>query len=83
MYVFWNLHEPKPGVYDFRGNLDAAAFIRTAQEEGLYVILRPGPYVCAEWDLGGLTSWLLPIRTWFCGVATKPFLGRRDDGCSG
>ena len=45
-YVFWNLHEPKPGVYDFRGNLDAAAFIRTAQEEGLYVILRPGTYVC-------------------------------------
>jgi beta-galactosidase len=39
MYVFWNLHEPKPGVYDFRGNLDAAAFIGTAQEEGLYVIL--------------------------------------------
>ena len=58
-YVFWNLHEPKPGVYDFSGDLDIAAFIRTAQEEGLYVILRPGPYVCAEWDLGGLPAWLL------------------------
>lgn len=58
-YVFWNLHEPKPGVYDFSGQLDVAAFIRAAQEEGLYVILRPGPYVCAEWDLGGLPSWLL------------------------
>jgi beta-galactosidase len=58
-YVFWNVHEPKPGVYDFSGMLDAAAFIRMAQEEGLYVILRPGPYACAEWDLGGLPSWLL------------------------
>ena len=58
-YVFWNVHEPKPGVYDFSGSLDVAAFIRTAQEEGLYVILRPGPYACAEWDLGGLPAWLL------------------------
>ncbi len=58
-YVFWNLHEPKPGVYDFSGQLDVAEFIREAQEEGLHVILRPGPYVCAEWDLGGLPSWLL------------------------
>src|SRR5580704_3256988 len=58
-YVFWNLHEPKPGVYDFSGPLDVAAFIRAAQEEGLFVIVRPGPYVCAEWDLGGLPAWLL------------------------
>jgi beta-galactosidase len=58
-YVFWNAHEPRPGVYDFRGGLDAAAFIRMAQEEGLYVILRPGPYSCAEWDLGGFPAWLL------------------------
>lgn len=58
-YVFWNAHEPRPGVYDFSGALDAAAFIRMAQEEGLYVILRPGPYSCAEWDLGGFPAWLL------------------------
>jgi beta-galactosidase len=58
-YVFWDLHEPRPGAYDFTGQLDVAAFIRTAQEEGLHVILRPGPYVCAEWDLGGLPPWLL------------------------
>jgi len=58
-YVFWNMHEPKPGVYDFSGSLDAAAFVRMAQEEGLYVILRPGPYSCAEWDLGGFPAWLL------------------------
>lgn len=58
-YVFWNAHEPKPGVYDFSDRLDAAAFIRMAQAEGLYVILRPGPYSCAEWDLGGFPAWLL------------------------
>ncbi len=58
-YVFWNAHEPRPGVYDFTGALNVAAFVRIAQEEGLYVILRPGPYACAEWDLGGLPGWLL------------------------
>jgi beta-galactosidase len=58
-YVFWNIHEPQPGVYDFTGQYDLAAFIRAAQEEGLYVILRSGPYACAEWDLGGLPAWLL------------------------
>src|SRR5215831_4625578 len=58
-YVFWNLHEPAPGVYDFSGQNDVAEYIRTAQQEGLYVILRPGPYVCSEWDLGGLPAWLL------------------------
>jgi beta-galactosidase len=58
-YIFWNLHEPKPGVYDFSGQLDVAAFIKIAQEEGLYVLLRPGPYVCSEWDEGGLPAWLL------------------------
>jgi beta-galactosidase len=61
-YVFWNLHEPRPGAYDFSGQNDVAEFIREAQQEGLYVILRPGPYVCAEWDLGGYPSWLLKNR---------------------
>ncbi|HVX66450.1 MAG TPA: beta-galactosidase, partial [Bryobacteraceae bacterium] len=55
----WNVHEPRPGVFDFSGNLDLAAFIRTAQEEGLWVIVRPGPYSCAEWEFGGFPSWLL------------------------
>jgi beta-galactosidase len=59
VYVFWNLHEPKPGVFDFSGQNDVAEFLREAQEEGLYVVLRPGPYVCAEWDLGGYPAWLL------------------------
>jgi beta-galactosidase len=62
-YVFWNAHEPRPGQFDFTGNLDVATFIKTAQEEGLHVILRPGPYVCAEWDLGGFPSWLLADRS--------------------
>lgn len=58
-YVFWNLHEPEPGHYDFTGQNDVAEFIREAQQEGLYVILRPGPYVCAEWEFGGYPAWLL------------------------
>jgi beta-galactosidase len=58
-YVFWNAHEPHPGVFDFTGNLDVAEFVREAQQEGLYVILRPGPYSCAEWEFGGFPSWLL------------------------
>jgi beta-galactosidase len=58
-YVFWNLHEPAPGRYDFSGQNDVVAFIRAASAEGLHVIVRPGPYVCAEWDLGGYPAWLL------------------------
>jgi beta-galactosidase len=58
-YMFWNMHEPQPGAFNFQDNLDAAAFIRAAQAEGLWVLLRPGPYSCAEWDFGGLPSWLL------------------------
>ena len=73
-YVFWNLHEPKPGVYDFTGSLDVAAFVRIAQEEGLYVILRPGPYACAEWDLGGLPAWLLADPNIVLRSADEKFL---------
>ena len=58
-YVFWNEHETAPGVFDFSGQHDVAEFIREAQQEGLYVILRPGPYVCAEWEWGGYPAWLL------------------------
>jgi beta-galactosidase len=58
-YVFWNLHEPEPGQFGFTGQADVADFCRAAQREGLYVILRPGPYICAEWDMGGLPWWLL------------------------
>ena len=58
-YVFWNAHETAPGKFDFFGQNDIAEFIREAQQEGLFVILRPGPYVCAEWDFGGYPAWLL------------------------
>lgn len=58
-YVFWNLHEPAPGRFDFAGNLDLATYLRTAQEEGLWAIVRPGPYICSEWEFGGFPAWLL------------------------
>jgi beta-galactosidase len=59
-YVFWNYHEGAEGVFDFTtGNRDLARFVRIAQQEGMWVILRPGPYVCAEWDFGGLPPYLL------------------------
>lgn len=57
-YVFWNLHEPQKGKFDFNGNNDVAEFVRIAQQEGLWVILRPSPYVCAEWEFGGYPYWL-------------------------
>jgi beta-galactosidase len=69
-YVFWNLHEPSPGTYDFSGENDVAEFVRAAARAGLSVVLRPGPYVCAEWDLGGLPAWLL---------AGKPIALRTQD----
>jgi beta-galactosidase len=58
-YVFWNAHEPVQGKYDFTGNNDIAEFVRIAKEEGLWVVMRPSPYVCAEWEFGGYPWWLL------------------------
>lgn len=59
-YVFWNYHEPVKGQFDFStGNHNIAEFIKIAQEEGMWVLLRPGPYVCAEWEFGGLPPYLL------------------------
>ncbi|XP_062097106.1 beta-galactosidase 3-like [Humulus lupulus] len=57
-YVFWNVHEPSPGNYNFEGRYDLVRFIKTAQKVGLYVHLRIGPYVCAEWNFGGFPVWL-------------------------
>ncbi len=62
-YVAWNLHEPRPGSFSFEGALDLRRFITLAGSLGLDVILRPGPYICAEWDLGGLPAWLLADRS--------------------
>ncbi len=65
-YCCWNLHERKEGVFDFSGGLDLVKYIETAGKLGLNVILRPGPYICAEWEFGGMPSWLLrddiPLR---------------------
>ena len=57
-YCAWNMHEKKQGEFDFSGNLDIASFIRSAEAEGLMVIVRPGPYICAEWEFGGLPWWI-------------------------
>lgn len=58
-YFCWNLHEKKPGEFDFSGILDIEKYLEIAQKVGLYAIVRPGPYICAEWDFGGLPAWLL------------------------
>jgi beta-galactosidase len=62
-YVFWNSHEEQPGKYDFRGENDIAGFCRIAQEEGMWVVMRASPYVCAEWEFGGYPWWLLKDST--------------------
>lgn len=59
IYVFWNIHEQREGEFNFTENNDVAAFCRLAQKNGMYIIVRPGPYVCAEWEMGGLPWWLL------------------------
>ncbi|MBQ6019801.1 MAG: beta-galactosidase, partial [Clostridia bacterium] len=58
-YTCWNLHETKEGVFDFSGMLDIDGYLTEAENLGLNVILRPGPYICSEWDMGGLPAWLL------------------------
>ena len=58
-YIPWNFHEAREGRFDFSGGRDVEAFIRAAQEVGLWVIVRPSPYICAEWEFGGLPAWLL------------------------
>jgi len=73
-YAFWNVHETVAGAFDFSDNLDIAAYVRMAQEEGLWVNLRPGPYVCAEWDGGGLPSWLFPEETGIARTSDPKFV---------
>ena len=59
IYLFWNIHEQEQDNFDFTGQNDVAAFVRLVQKNGMYCIVRPGPYVCAEWEMGGLPWWLL------------------------
>ena len=73
-YTCWNLHEPKEGQFDFSGMLDIQQFIKIADELGLYVILRPGPYICAEFDFGGLPAWLLKYPSMRLRCNDKLFL---------
>lgn len=72
-YAMWNLHEPfRPGQYDFSGPLDFEKFLDVAASEGLWVLLRPGPYVCAEVDAGGLPWWLHDPSVPGAGPDMKP-----------
>jgi beta-galactosidase len=77
-YVAWNLHEPRPGEFRFDGMLDLVKFIETAAEVGLKVIVRPGPYICSEWDFGGLPSWLLKDPSMQVRCAYPPYLQAVD-----
>lgn len=61
-YVPWNLHEPEKGEFHFEGNLDIRAFLELCREVGLYVMFRPGVYICSEWEFGGMPYWLLKER---------------------
>lgn len=73
-YMPWNLHEPSPGTFDFSGMLDITRFIQTAADLGLYVMVRPGPYICSEWDLGGFPSWLLTIPGIRLRCSNEPYM---------
>jgi len=89
-YMPWNLHEPAPGRFEFNDNLDIVGYLRMAAEEGLTAILRPGPYICAEWEFGGLPAWLLatPDIKVRCGdarylAAVRRYLLRVGRECAG
>lgn len=73
-YMAWNLHEPKEGEFNFSGLLDIVKFIEIAQALGLWVIVRPGPYICAEWDNGGLPSWLMTKKDLRFRCMNKPYI---------
>jgi beta-galactosidase len=77
-YVAWNLHEPHPGEFHFDGMLDIVRFIETAADVGLKVIVRPGPYICSEWDFGGLPFWLLKDPTMQVRCVYPPYLAAVD-----
>ncbi|WP_455362510.1 glycoside hydrolase family 35 protein [Streptomyces sp. SYSU K21746] len=78
-YVPWNLHQPRPDEFTTDGALDVAAFLDLAAAEGLHVLLRPGPYICAEWEGGGLPSWLLADPEIRLRTRDPRFLSAVDD----
>lgn len=73
-YVFWEGHEPEEGLYDFTGRLDLGHFLDVCRDEGLYAILRIGPYICAEWNFGGLPWWLATKTGLVSRTYNKPFM---------
>jgi len=84
--VPWNLHNPERGVYDFGDGgrdfsafLDLPAFLRMAKEEDLFVIFRPGPYICGEWEFGGMPSWLLSENPMFLRTSFEGYTDYVDD----
>lgn len=77
-YVPWNLHEPRPSVYDFDGLADLDGFLHASADAGLYAIVRPAPYICAEWDNGGLPWWLLADRDLHPRTSDPAFLAHVD-----
>lgn len=78
-YVAWNLHEPTKGNYNFKGIADIEKFIEICQKYNMYVILRPGPYICAEWDFGGLPPWLLAENITLFRSSDEVYLRHVDD----
>ncbi len=77
-YCAWNMHEKQPEAYDFDGNLDIAEFIKIAGEEGLMAIVRPGPYICSEWEFGGLPWWLQTDETLEIRCMNKAYIRHFD-----
>lgn len=73
-YIPWNFHEPNKGEFLWDGMRDVCKFIETAQELGLYMITRPSPYICAEWEFGGLPAWLLREPDMKLRCSYKPYL---------
>lgn len=77
-YIAWNVHEPVEGHFDFAGIADVVRFVEIAQALGLYVIIRPSPYICAEWEFGGLPAWLLADPGMTVRCSHEPFLAKVD-----
>ena len=77
-YIPWNLHEPQEGKFCFEGMADVERFIKTAAQLGLFVIVRPSPYICAEWEFGGLPYWLLKEPDMRLRCSYKPYLDKVD-----
>ncbi len=78
-YVAWNVHEPTEGKFDFEGLANIKQFIGIAQDLGLWVIVRPAPFICAEWEFGGMPAWLLNKQGMRLRTNTKPFLDCIDN----